>query len=157
MKRILMNAIPGGASLLLLSVLLAGCATGDYRPTVKFGKLNVETQLPEKSMVVLDTVEGKSRQDTYVLGLVQIIDGSKWQVLGIKFFQDQLSNSYPGAPCLFEDPVAARAYYKALEKRPEADAVIEHSSTCKASGFPLFYEQREVTFRGKAIQIKPTP
>ena len=158
MKRILVNTMVSGASLLLLSVLLAGCASADYRPVVRFGKLNVETQLSEKNVQVLDTVEGTSRQDSYVLGLVQIIDSKKWQVLGIRFFEDEVSTSYPSTtPCLFEDMVAARAYYKALQKQPQADAVIEHSSTSKISGFPLFYEKREITFRGKAIHIKPTP
>jgi hypothetical protein len=140
------------------ATLFTGCATGEYRPVVKFGRLNVETQLPPSSLKVLDTVEGKSTQDSYLLGLVQVIDGKNWQVLGIRFFGDEVSTSYPGTGiCLFEDPVAARAYHKALEKQPAADAVIEHSSTSKISGFPLIYEKREVTYRGKAIQIKPTP
>jgi len=140
-----------------MGALLAGCASGAYQPIVKFGKLNVEAQLPEKNLVVLDTVEGNSRMDSYVLGLVQIIDGGKWQVLGIRFFEDEIAAGYgPMGPCPFFDPVAARAYSKALQKTPNADAVIEHASTTKVAGFPLFYERREVTFRGKAIQIKPT-
>ena len=153
MKMMLRNTLAITAT----ALLLGGCASGEYRPVVKFGTLNVETQLSEKNLKVLDTVEGSSRQDSYVLGLVQIIDRNKWQVLGIRFFEDEVSTSYPGAPCLFEDSVAARAYHKALAQRPEADAIIEHSASSKISGFPLLYEKREVTFKGKAIQIKPTP
>ncbi len=144
-----------GSRVLLLSALLTGCAAGTYKPAVRFGQLNLETQVPRQDLVILDSVEGSSREDAYVLGLVRIIDGNKWQVLGFKFFEDHCASPYePMFPCCFFDPVAARAYYNALEKTPQADAVIERSSTARTRGCPLIYSSREVTYRGKAIQLK---
>ncbi|MGA2863437.1 MAG: hypothetical protein ABSF95_03010 [Verrucomicrobiota bacterium] len=155
MKRMLLRRMVNCASLSLLGWLLAGCATGNYTPVVRFGALNLETQVPRRDLVILDTVEGSSRQDTYLLGLVQIVDGAKWEVLGVKFFEDHCAlPGGPMAPCWLVEPVAGRAYYNALEKTPNADALIERSSTVKLSGCPLFYERREVTCRGKAIKLK---
>jgi hypothetical protein len=135
--------------------LLTGCATGTYKPVVHFGQLNLETQVPRQDLLILDAVEGTSREDAYVLGLVRIIDRTKWQVLGIKFFEDHCASSArAGVPCWFIEPVAGRAYYNALAKVPQADAVIERSSTSTTRGFPFLYRMKEVTYRGKAIQLK---
>ncbi len=156
MKEKLVHHAARNVGLALLGLSLAGCVTGTHKPVVRFGQLNLETQVPRQDLKILDTVEGSSRLDSYVLGLVQIVDGSKWQVLGFKFFQDNCASPFdcPLGPCWWGDPVAGRAYYNALEKRPDADALIEHSSTVKASGCPLFYERREVTYKGKAIMLK---
>jgi hypothetical protein len=141
--------------LALSCALLAGCATGNYTPAVRFGQLNLETQIPRQDLVILDTVEGKSREDAYVVGLVRVIDRTQWQVLGIKFFEDHCASPYgSGVPCCFIEPVAGRAYYNALAKAPQADAVIERSSTSTTRGFPFLYRMKEVTYRGKAIRLK---
>jgi hypothetical protein len=141
--------------LALSCALLAGCATGNYKPVVRFGQLNLETQVPRQDLVILDTVEGTSREDAYVLGIVRIIDRTKWQVLGIKFFEDHCACPYgPSVPCFFVEPVSARAYYNALAKAPEADALIERSSTSRTRGCPFLYRMKEITYRGKAIRLK---
>ena len=54
----------------------------------------------------------------------------------------------------FIEPVAGRAYYNALAKVLQADAVIERSSTGITRGFPFLYWMKEVTYSGKAIQLK---
>ena len=112
--------------------------------------------MPRQDLVILDTVEGTSREDAYILGIVRIIDGTKWQVLGIKFFEDHYAcPTGPTVPCFFVDPVSARAYYNALVKAPEADALIERSSTSRTRGCPFLYRMKEITYRGKAIRLKP--
>jgi hypothetical protein len=136
-------------------LLLTGCATATYKPAVKFGQLNLEASVPREDLVVLDAVEGTSREDAYVLGLVRVIDGDKWQVLGIKFFEDHCASPQGYTfPWCFCDPVAGRAYYNALEQAPQADAVMERSSSSSVKGFPFLYSSRQVTYRGKAIQLK---
>jgi hypothetical protein len=149
------RAVKASAWLGLICVALTGCATGTYKPVVRFGQLNLETQVPRQDLVILEAVEGTSREDAYAFGLVRIIDQTNWQVLGIKFFEDHCA-SPAGAmvPCCFIEPVSARAYYKALEKAPQADALIERSSTSSTRGFPFLYRMKEVTYRGKAIQLK---
>jgi hypothetical protein len=149
------QALKRSGWLAMTCALLAGCATGNYKPVVRFGQLNLETQVPRQDLVILNTTEGTSREDAYVLGIVRIIDGTKVEVLGIKFFEDHCASpSGSPFPCCFFDPVAARAYYNALAKTPEADALIERSSTSNTRGFPFFYRMKEVTYRGKAIQLK---
>jgi hypothetical protein len=149
------HVLKGSVWLALSCALLAGCATGNYKPVVRFGQLNLETQVPRQDLVILDAVEGTSREDAYVLGLVRIIDRTKWKVLGIKFFEDHCACPYgPSVPCFFVDAVSARAYYNALAKAPEADAVIECSSTSRTRGCTLLYQMKEITYRGKAIRLK---
>jgi hypothetical protein len=156
MKIISVEQVLKGSGWLALScALLAGCATGNYKPVVRFGQLNLETQVPRQDLVILDTVEGTSREDAYVLGIVRIIDQTNWQVLGVKFFEDHCAcPNGPTVPCFFVDPVPARAYYNALAKAPEADALIERSSTSRTRGCPFLCRTREITYRGKAIQLK---
>ncbi len=67
--------LKAGGWLILEGALAAGSATGTYKPAVRFGQLNLETQPPRQDLVILDTVEGTSREDNHVPGLVRIIDG----------------------------------------------------------------------------------
>jgi len=156
MKTISIGRLCKGSGWLAVScALLAGCATGNYKPVIRFGQLNLETQVPRQDLVVLDPVEGSSREDAYVLGIVRVIDGTNWQVLGVKFFEDHCAcPNGPWVPCFFVDPVSERAYYNALAKTPEADAIIERSSTSRMRGCPFLYWSKEITYRGKAIRLK---
>ena len=149
------QTLKGSRWLALGCALLAGCATGNHKPDVRFGQMNLDTQVPRQDLVILGPVEGTSREDAYLLGIVRIIDRTNCEVLGIKFFEDHWA--CPGrslAPCFFVDPVSARAYYKALAKVPKADGLIERSSTSRTRGCPLFYGMKEVTYRGRAVQLK---
>lgn len=139
----------------LLPLLSAGCAgLHASKPHVGFGKLDLDTALTRGDIVVLEAVEGHSKEVGYCFGLVRVIDDTKWQVLGIKFFEDRYAQP-PGwvFPCWCIGP-AHRAYYDALTKVPEADAVFERGSTSRIRGFPFLYRRLEVTYRGKAIQLK---
>jgi hypothetical protein len=143
-------------SALGLCALGAGCAgLGTSSPHIKFGRLDLETQLKREDIVVTRAVEGTSKEAGYFFGLVRVIDDHKWQVLGIKFFEDRFA--CPQGSCVWCLPFAGveqRAYYDALTKAPEADAVFERGSTMKVRGFPFLYKITEVTYRGKAIQLK---
>jgi len=155
MKTLIAHRIARSACLGLFCALLAGCATGTYKPAIRFGQFNLEAQVPRENFVILDAVEGTSREDSYAFGLVRIIDGAHWQVLFFKFFEDHCASPLgPQVPCCFIEPVSGRAYYNALMAAPQADAVIERSVTTRTRGFPFLYKMKEVTYRGKAIQLK---
>ncbi len=100
---------------------------------------------------------------SYVLGLVKIIDGDKLILLGMKTFEDQYAFLQdPGLPILqvltlglSGGPTAEdRAYYKALAATPDADVVIPKAYVKQISGIPLLASMKEVTFTGKAVKIK---
>ena len=110
---------------------------------------------------VLGSTEGKATVDSYVLGLVQVIDGDKVQVLGLKFYEDQYAYINPPElilgflPNPFASPsIEDRAYFKALAATPDADAVAKKASVTTAKGFPLLWSTKEVTFQGKALKFK---
>jgi hypothetical protein len=115
--------------------------------------MDLETQINRDDIVVLDRVEGSSTQTT-ILGIINVIDGDKLQILGIKFFKDKFtyfkdSNSWVRSP-----QCADRAYYKALEAAPEADAVFTKAMDNEEGGIPFLWSTKAVTFRGKAIKLK---
>jgi hypothetical protein len=137
----------------VLGLLAAGCAgLTSAKPHARFGRLDFETQ--RKDFVVLNTVEGTSKERSYCFGLVRIVDDHKWQVLGVRFFEDHYATPRGLGFPLWPGTVEARAYYDALSKAPDADAVLEKSSTTKVRGFPFLYREKEVTYRGKAIQLR---
>lgn len=144
-----------GVSLLALATLWTGCAAvTTSKPHVKFGRFDFETQFNRNDLVVLNAIEGTSKDAGYFFGLVRVIDDTKWQVLGIKFFEDRYA--CPPGPCLpcFCVGPQQRAYYDALSKAPEADAVLERASSTKVRGFPFLFKITEVTYRGKAVKLK---
>lgn len=155
-------AVPALFFLICIPIILSiGCSSAQkITPHMGFGKLDLETALDRDDIVVLDTVEGDSSITNILFGLVRIIDGSKYQILGIKFFKDKYTyfQEYRSGTWWLDMllPVSAydRAYYKALEAHPEADAVFFKSMDNETEGFPLIYSTREVRFHGKAIKLK---
>jgi len=96
---------------------------------------------------------GTSTKETYLCGLIAVIDGDKYRVLGIKFFEDQYA--FQEKPAWYSSvSVQDRAYYKALAATPDADSVAVKAWTETSSGFPLFYSKEEATFQGKALKFK---
>lgn len=143
------------AATLLLAASFVGCAAQKTMPHMGIGQLSIEAQLDRDDFVFLKTAEGTSTIASYLFGLVSIIDGDKVRVLGINFFTDKFT--------YFEDPLFGpfssvgavdRAYYRALEKTPDADVVLSKSMDREESGFIGIYSTTKVTFRGKAFQIK---
>ncbi len=49
---------------------------------------------------------------------------------------------------------ASRAYYKALEAHPEADAVFCKDYEREEVGIPWLFHTETVTYKGKAIKLK---
>lgn len=141
------------SSLVLFAMLLTanGCA-GSARstPTLNFGVINMQSNLSRQDIIVMDRVDGTSESTIMLGGLIEMIDGDKLVVLGIPFFKDRFA--------VYEDKVApspyTRAYYAALQKTPEADAVLQKSVVSEVSGFPLIYGTQSVTISGKAIKLK---
>ena len=156
-------------------VMLAGCAGVQRMTPATPGLVNIN--LPKADYTVLASVKGSSARKSYVCGLVQVTDGTKVRVLGIKFFKEQYSylrsteislrdalflplpylipylidsKAYRQRGVSAED----RAYQKVLAAAPEADVVIEPAVVVQRSGFPLIYLDEEVTVTGKAIKYK---
>ena len=142
--------------------VLGGCAGVQKAvPHLGFGRLDMQVSMSRGDIEVLETAEGSSSTESYLGGIVKIIDGEHLQVLGIKFFEDRYTRILPGDPLQvlqtgggFLDKTLGRAYYRALTAHPEADAVFLKSIDFATWGIPLIYTRKTVTVRGKAIKLK---
>ena len=133
--------------------LLGGCGGTAQKqvPHMAFGGLNIETDITRSDIVVLDQVEGSSTTTSVCLGIIQVIDGDKLRLFWIfPFFVEKYTPLADGDWIT----TASRAYYKALENAPEADAVFCKSWDREQSGNPLLWGKETVTFKGKAIKLK---
>jgi len=106
---------------------------------------------------ILGTVQGTSQTFSFLLGMFQVIDGDKVKVLGIPWgFEEQYSLLQ--APSMLGGLIGAntadRAYYQALAKTPDADAVCSKAYTIQSSGIPFLAQKETVTFTGKALKYK---
>lgn len=142
---------------------VVGCAGATKSaPHVGFASLNLNTSMARSDIVVLGSVEGKSTATDIFFGVVTIVDGDKYKVFGIPIgftdkyaYRQSPSLMNPGSLLSLLGPSAGdRAYYKALEQAPDADAVFVKSEDTEKSGIPIIYSTKTVTWRGKAIRIK---
>jgi len=145
---------------------LVGCSQAQKTaPHIGFAALELRAELSRSDIVILNEVEGTSTLTSILFGLIQVIDGTKVKFLGIALgftdkytFHSVASTPSPdwagGLPFLGPGP-ADRAYYKALEKAPDADAVFYKSMDNEVFTFPILFSTKSVTWRGKAIKIKP--
>lgn len=174
MSRLFYHALP-----VALAVLLSGGCVSVQRATpAAFGQVNVK--LRNNDYKLLASVKGTSSTKSYACGIVKVIDGEKFRVLGVKFFNDQfcyltpkdrLSDTeklmlfYPGfwvflpvtAPYIVYTHSASaedRAYYKVLAAVPDADEVINPALVAQRSGVPLICREEVVTLTAKAIKYK---
>ena len=159
----------------MVAMLLGGCAGVQRMTPAAPGQVNIN--LKSNDYTVLTSTKGISTVTSYGGGLVQVVDGSKYRVLGIKFFEDEYSMLHPlrieeispmnlvamvyfwpyGACYVaYKTSVGAedRAYYKALAATPDADVIIEKALVRQKSGIPLICTEEEVTVVGKAIKYK---
>lgn len=157
------------AMAVLVSMLfVGGCSSETTVPHMKFGSFDMRAQLSREDIVVLERIKGTSTTTSIFCGLIQVVDGDKWIVLWVlPFFKDrytsvsrdEFSDYYRllhGGSLLERLLVTTedRAYHKALEATPEADAVFYKRMDREISGFPLLWQTTTVTFSGKAITLK---
>ena len=120
-----------------------------------FGNLDINTEFLRDDIVVLDRVKGSSTTNYILLGIVQIVDGNKVRLFGIPFFNEKYASSTTSTDSNYWDnPNAHRAYYKALEASPEADAIFYKIMDYEFSGFPPIWWSETATYSGKAIKLK---
>jgi len=103
---------------------------------------------------ILGTVEGQSRTQSFLFGLIKIIDGNKLRMFWyLPFYQERYVNE--GGIFFFLPPSASeRAYYKTISANPDADSIITRAKTEEASGVWPIYTSETVTYTGKAIKLK---
>lgn len=154
-----------GTWAVLIVVMLGACSSAQKTvPHLRVGGFGIRANLDRDDLVVLGSVEGSSTTTSILLGLVQVIDGEKLKILFIPFFKekytyfsDSLLASLPlgGFLSVFRiTSTADRAYYKALEKAPDADLILLKSMDREGWGIPILFSTNSVTFRGKAVKLR---
>ena len=140
----------------LASLLLAGGCAGSAQkqaPHMGFGNFDVRTELTREDIVVLDRVEGTSTTTSILVGAIQIIDGDKWKLLWLfPFFKEKYTYFNESGEGVLAS-TADRAYYKALEAAPDADALFPKSMDHENEGIPFIWETKTITWKGKAIKL----
>ena len=151
-KQMNIKLLVTGMACIALVGITAGCSSVMRGTPVAGVKINAN--MDRTDYEVLGTTEGKSTKTSVLCGLVQVIDGSKVAILGIKFFEDQYA--YFDRPW-YQLGVSTedRAYYKALAVTPDADSVAGKAYVSTRSGIPLLWMSSEVTFQGNALKYKP--
>ena len=146
--------------LMLLVSFSSGC--GSIGKSAPHSGVGIVANLDREDVEIIGTVEGESTKQSLLLGSFQVIDGDKYKILWIPFFQDkgagalQNNGGFLGAIFQAFAPVSVidRAYYDALAETPDADTVFYKTSTQERRGFPLLYTSERVTLRGKAAKVK---
>ena len=145
---------------LLLILIATGCSAAQKRmPHVGIGSFSLEGNMERKDFVIMGSVEGSSQTTSILCGLVQMIDGDNLKLFGIPFFTDKFT--YFSEDTTFSNLTGIRfvtpedrAYYKALEKTPDADVVLVKSMDRESFTIPFIYGRNSVPFRGKAMELK---
>jgi len=146
------------AAAVILGIAGTGCAGIQKKaPTMGFGDVSIEGQFGRDSFEVVGPIEGTSTTDGYFFGIVEVIDGSNVKLFGMPLYEEKYAFQ-PGFDSImvnFTGPsTAERAYYNALSKSADADAVFTKAYYSRMSGmFPLGWSET-VTFTGKALKLK---
>lgn len=124
--------------------------------STSFAALSAQS-LKRSDFEVLKRTVGVSSTLDILLGVVQVIDGKYYRVLGLRLDTERYSYSQP--PTLDFWPfntgtTADRAYFEALAKVPNADNVLDRSYTVEKSGFWPLWTKETVAFVGKAVRLK---
>ena len=147
---------------LFLSLLLSICVVCSYgcmstlttSPHMGFNGMEWQPKMERSDYTVLDTVEGKSCLTSVLFGIVQVIDGDKWKILWIPFYEEKYALVINSFPYNLFVSMEDRAYYDALAKTPDADVVFVKSYTNTDAGVPLIWTSKTASVRGKAIKLK---
>ncbi len=147
-----------------VAVAVSGCASVQRAAPTAPGQVNINLEKGDYTM--LGSVKGSSTVVSYCGGVVQVVDGDKVRVLGLRNFEDQYSfqtkqtatgnTDLSGMLYDLMKPIAVedRAYYKALAATPDADVVIPKALTKQKSGIPFICEEETATFTGKAVKYR---
>lgn len=148
--------------LLVSMAVLTGCASvRKTTPAMGFGGLSAEVKMERDDIEILDSVEGVSTVLSILPPLIQIIDDTDMRVLGISAMEDRVSfaEPVPFPMSIIQNLLGPRgamdrAYFNALSKAPDADAVFSKSYQIQKRGIPLIFMREKVVFKGKAFKIK---
>lgn len=145
-----------GGVCLALAATLGGCAAANLGTPV--AETQIHAYMNSGNCEILEKTEGSSTLTSILLGLVQIVDGDKVAVLGVKFFEDRYSFVQPNSRNALLGCVTAedRAYYKALAAAPDADAVAAKAFSKNIRSIPVLWKEERVTFSGKGLRFKQT-
>lgn len=149
-------------ALLVTGLAIIGIGCGSIGKSAPHSQLGMVANLERDDIEIIRTVEGESTKKSILFGSIQVIDGEKYKVLWIPFFQDKGAGALQESPGLLGailkpfTPVSVidRAYYDALAETPDADTVFYKTSTQERRGIPLLFTTESVTLRGKAAKIK---
>ena len=136
-----------------------GCSTAQKTsPHMGFAGVSIQAKLERKDLVILNSVEATSSTTSILGGLIQIVDNDNVKIIGIPFFTDKYTywSQCPIALLCFIFPITPedRAYYKALEKHPDADVIFMKSMDRESWGVPILFSTKSVTWRGKAARLR---
>jgi len=156
MKRVVRTFCVAG-----VMAVLAGCA--GLNKQIPAAGMTVDIgSMDRDDYVVLDRVNGESSRTSICGGVVQIVDGEKMIICGLRLFADHYSLA-PQEKTWIETMIAKtlnlpstseRAYYNALAATPDADVIIPKTFDYEDSGFPIIFMHEKVSFKGKAIKLK---
>ncbi len=121
----------------LASIIFVGGCGNNYRatPHIRFSNFSIRAELQRDDIEILNRVAGTCSTKNIFFGIIQIVDGRD-----IRLFWTADTNN--------------RAYQRALNATPEADAVFYKSVYSEWEGiFPIVWIDT-VTYTGKAIQLK---
>ena len=121
----------------LASIIFIGGCGGNYRamPHIMFSNFSIRAEITRDDIEVLNSIAGTSSTKNIFFGVIQIVDDKD-----LRFFWTADSNK--------------RAYQRALNAAPDADAVFYKSMYSEWEGIPPFVWEDTVTYTGKAIKLK---
>ena len=123
----------------------------------------INANMDKTDIEVGTSTEGTTTRTSILFGLIQVIDGDKYRLLGMNFFEDQYAftekkDTFYSMPVigmfLSSVNVEDRAYYKALAGTPDADTIVPKAFVTTKKAFLGLYDTESVTYQGKAIKYK---
>jgi hypothetical protein len=121
----------------LASIVFIGGCNEKFRsaPHIRFSNFSIRAELTRDDIEVLNRVAGTCSTKNIFFGVIQIVDDKD-----LKLFWSADTDE--------------RAYYRALNAAPDADAVFYKSMYSEWDGIPPIVWVNTVTYTGKAIKLK---
>jgi len=121
----------------LASIIFIGGCGDSYRstPHIRFSNFSIRAELQRDDIEILNRVAGTSTTKNIFFGVIQIVDDTD-----LKLF--------------WSADTEKRAYQRALNAAPDADAVFYKTAFSEWEGIPPIVWVETVTYTGKAIKLK---